>query len=245
MRNQDAGEERPMANPTKDRRGWIWEARLQLLDSIVRDQFLLRQFGAALRAAGDRIEAVSAESRDAAVDGVFDYEWEAIGGMDALVDYECEGIEGLLGMSFIACQLDITSVVSRCQMFHGLAPELGPKPTKQDLMDVCRETVTGSAFSKVTGINAFANYFKHEDEWPVDWSKINPKSPAAETARIVVALGAVPASSGNMRTGFERIVGHTEYEQVGKLGNVIRKWESEVKGEYKEKLKKKKLLLDV
>jgi len=233
-----------MAKATKDTSSGIWERRLELLDSAVRYQFLLSEFGAALGAAKGRIEAASGESRDAVVDAVFDYQWEVIEGMPPAVDYEWEAIEGMLGMSFVACQLDITSVVSRCEMFH-IGPELGPKPSKQDLMELCRETVTGSAFSKVRAINAFANYFKHEDEWPADWRKIKPKSLAAETVRIVLALGVVPGSPGNMRTGFERILGHTEYERVGELGDLIRKWEREVKGEYKEKLKKKKLLMDV
>ena len=100
-------------------------------------------------------------------------------------------------------------------------------------------------FSKVTAINAFANYFKHEDEWPVDWSKIKPRSLAGETASIVLALGVLPASSGNLTTGFERILGHTKYERVGELGDLIGKWARGVKGEYTEKLKKKKLLLDI
>jgi hypothetical protein len=100
-------------------------------------------------------------------------------------------------------------------------------------------------FSKVTAINAFANYFKHEDEWPVDWSKIKPRSLAGETASIVLALGVLPASSGNLTTGFERILGHTKYERVGELGDLIRKWEREVKGEYRKKLKEERLLLEV
>jgi hypothetical protein len=235
-----------MAKATKDRRSCIWEVRLKWLDSAVRYQFLLSEFGAALGATRGRIEATSGEGREPVVDAVFDYEWEVIEGMSAVVDYEWEAIEGMLGMSFVACQLDIISVVSRCLRFHELGPELlGPKPSKQDLRELCRETVTGSAFSKVTAVNAFANYFKHEDEWPVDWRKIKPKSLAAETAGIVLALGVVPGSCGNMRTGVERILGHTKYERVGELGDLIGKWARGVKGEYTEKLKKKKLLLDI
>jgi hypothetical protein len=210
---------------------WVWGVRLELLDLAVKDQFVLRELGRAIGAARRRIE----EAPEA---------WR-----DEVVDDACEVAENMLGMGFIACQLDIIRLVSGCQKIHEYGPELGPKPTKQDLMERC-ERVGGLRLSKVTAIDAFANYFKHRDQWledwgkrwPADWSKARRE--VRSTAEIVLALGVVPGSSGNMRAGFEKIAGHTHYERVGELGEVVRRWASKVKADYARRMRARGLLKD-
>jgi hypothetical protein len=206
---------------------WVWKARLHLLSSAVEEPFVVDQLGSAIRRSIKRLEALEANNRSE--DG-----WD-------VTDLECDRIEAMLGMSFIACQVDITSVVSRCQQFHR-SGELGKAPKRIDLMKSCNEVVGKTGYTQVTAIDAFANYFKHVDEWPRDWTKIGTKTAAYNTSRTVMALGATPGCSGNMRTGFKAILRHNDYEMVMKLREIVSTWAEKLKNEYRRKLKKQGLI---
>jgi hypothetical protein len=157
-----------------------------------------------------------------------------------VVDEECERIEEMLGMAFVACQLDITRVISRCgDIDH--PGELPDKSYKWKLMDRCSRKVAKSAYTQITAINGFANYFKHVDEWPRDWEKIQGRG-ARETAKIVKELGAEQGCSGNMRRGFKAILGHNRYQEVSELGDIVDTWAKNLRREYEKELKKKKLI---
>jgi hypothetical protein len=92
-------------------------------------------------------------------------------GYGALVDDEVDQIETFLGLCFVAGQTAITSIISRCKRIHLFAERyfsstsLSPiwSGSKSELMKRY-EMVPGRAYSPITAIDAFANYFKHRDE---------------------------------------------------------------------------------
>jgi hypothetical protein len=158
---------------------------------------------------------------------------------DALVDDEVDQIETILGLCFVAGQTAITSVVSGCKRIHLFAgryfnsTNLSPvgSGNKSELMKRY-EMVTAGAFTPVTAIDAFANYFKHCDEWG-NWSDLTTLTgKAAETATIVHALGARSGSTGNLRTGFEAICGDTNYADVVRFGGWIEDWANKLRDDY-------------
>lgn len=148
-----------MAKRKQRRATWKWEVAL---DSIAQaaDPILLGELSKEIGKSIDR--AQEATSKGSAQDP---------SDSDSLAEFEHERIEGLLGMSFIACQLDITGVVSKCLALYakdgedGLANKPKARDLKKDLMNRCNPTVAGKSYAQVAGIEAFANYFKHVDEW--------------------------------------------------------------------------------
>jgi len=202
---------------------WIWETRLLLVKSAADDESLFQELGRAIGASVKRIKETP------------DDEW--------VFGSEFETIEGRLGMAFIGCQLDITGTVSRYQKLHGLEPKLGPAPKRKDFIVRANALVSGTEVRAVAAIDGFANCFKHEDEWPDDWN-IDPEKNrlAYQTKQVVEALGAQAESASNMRTGFEKIIGHRRYERVSELAAIIRKWIGDLNSQYETELKRKNLM---
>jgi len=157
------------------------------------------------------------------------------------IDDECDQIESLLGLSFVSCQLSITSVVSECKRLHefyerqmGIREIAGHKDDKPALLARCTAFVGVTHNTVISAIDAFANYFKHRDEWGVDWNALKGK--ALDTAKVIQSLGAQSGSTGNLRQGYEAILGNHDYQRVLKLGALVRDWAAALKGEYKGEL---------
>jgi hypothetical protein len=158
-----------------------------------------------------------------------------------LIDDECDQIEDHLGLSFVTCQVSITNVVSHCKRLHefherqtGIREIASYKDVRQDLLQRCSAPVGDTLHTAITAIEAFANYFKHRDEWGVDWSLLNRN--ALPTAKVIQSLGAQSGSTGNLRRGFEGILGNHDYHQVLKLGALVSDWAAALKAEYKNEL---------
>ncbi len=225
-----------MAEP-KQVAPWKWQF---VLDSMARaaDPILLNELGKEIHRSIESAKKATARGSG-----------EDASDSDSLVEFECERIEGLLGMSFVACQLAISAVVSECLLLYkddkaggcdGLSNRPKPKKLKDCLMGRCNPTVAGKSCTQVGGINAFANHFKHVDEWASDWTTL--KGLSGDTAKVVTALGAKSGSTGNLRTGFKALLGHDHFDQVSELGEIMRAWGKKVRSEYEQKLKDENLL---
>jgi hypothetical protein len=72
-------------------------------------------------------------------------------------------------------------------------------------------------------INAFANYFKHRDEWnPVDWS--DPKGLNTNTLKVITAIGATPASDRNLQTATSALSSPLPYQNLGRIERAMLDW---------------------
>ena len=158
----------------------------------------------------------------------------------AVVDAEAEIIESLLGVAFLVCQTNITGVVStviNLQEFFRKNERRTPPGLdkgKSDILAQGAEFIRGSKYTDVQAINAFANYFKHRDEWLPDWTKLSKQQ--ADTRDVISAFGAKPGFSGNLRAGAEAL-GNTEYSSVMLFANKLEKWRMNLKNAYQEQLK--------
>jgi hypothetical protein len=92
--------------------------------------------------------------------------------------------------------------------------------SKGKILRLAASDIGTSGCTLAEGINAFANYFKHRDEWPNDWSSLMGKE--KETVRVIRAFGASEGSTGNLRTGLEGM-GYPDYN-VGSMGEDLQRW---------------------
>ena len=101
------------------------------------------------------------------------------------------------------------------------------------------EKVICTEFSQVQVIDAFANYFKHRDEWRADWNSLPQKS--ASTAQIISAVGASQGSTGNLRAGAE-VLGNAAYTNVTVFIEILNNWRKNLYDGYREELETKQLI---
>lgn len=137
------------------------------------------------------------------------------------IDEQCENIEVFLGIAYITLQTRISYVVSRA---IGVCESLSQSTPAGDLMALGKTT---KGFSQIEILWALANYFKHRDEWPGDWSgKKN-----ANTVKVIQAIGLAPGSTGNLRTGAEALGLGTKkvpYSALERLNNIVQTWASHI-----------------
>src|SRR6267143_671924 len=151
------------------------------------------RLGRTLDIVGDAIKAASRRIDDAQKTG--DAEW-----LDIVVDEECAIIEDLIGTAFVVCQTYITGVVSRIVGLHTYHDKNGPNPLvttsgvkhapkgiSPSILRFGSRKIGRSGRTAVELIDAFANYFKHHEEWTGSWS--NLKGGSAATARAVMSVG--------------------------------------------------------
>jgi hypothetical protein len=162
---------------------------------------------------------------------------------DAVTEGECEMVEALLGVAFVASQVSISRVVSRVMAIHRTAGKKIPLTTtgkkKPEIIRIGCQGDGEDQPTEVELIDAFANYFKHRDEWPANWDKLDNRQ--AQTKKVIESVGAKQGCSGNMRTGAEAL-GNTGYHDVGIFYRVIGRWEDAVRAGYREELTLKELL---
>ncbi|MCK4419262.1 hypothetical protein KAV79_05605 [Candidatus Aerophobetes bacterium] len=158
--------------------------------------------------------------------------------IEAVVDEETAVIEDLLGCGFVACQSYIAAVVSGVRSLHKRAKAdehqlCTTNETKDSIMRFRGNTVAGGNYTEIQVINAFANYFKHHEGWPRQWG--NATGPAAETIAVIQAVGAIQASTGNLRTGSESL-GNKEYKHLGAFADKLSEWLARLCSEYRREL---------
>src|SRR5437773_1587319 len=92
--------------------------------------------------------------------------------VDAVCDEETYIEESLLGAAFVVCQASITAVVSETKKLHTRYQKSASKDLtttdgkKESIMRLGSPMVRKTGYSKIEIMNAFANCFKHQTEWP-------------------------------------------------------------------------------
>jgi|GEM_PF-1467116 len=198
--------------------------------TLMEEQFVFRNL--------DRLlvpvrEAIVDASTSLEADREGDPDW-----FDCHVDEETDVIENLLGVAFLICQCHVTEVVSKVVMLHKLYVKNYPdnvltttSGSKRDIIGFGLDSV--GSYTAVTVLDAFANYFKHRDEWHGDWDTLPARS--LHTAAIVESVGGSQGSSGNMRTGAEAL-GNPSYASVEVFAQVLRSWRTELADAYHNEL---------
>ena len=195
------------------------DIRLLLLDHAVHDDTyasVLPTLAAAVNAAATRVKKADQNGSPEIA--------------QLLADDEAEVVENLLGSAYVLCQTPITAVAraalrARDQALDGGSafPAFGEKPHEVRALGDCFD----ANYSKIEVLWAFANYFKHRDEWDCStWD--NPTGLAKFTVPVIKAAGLQPSSTGNLRTGAEALC-NPDYSNMSVFEDIIRRWASEVR----------------
>jgi hypothetical protein len=163
---------------------------------------------------------------------------------DWIIDDECERVEMSLGLTFVAAQTYMTRVISYAKRLHDWHERqtksrllLGITGQKKDeILGVVTPKICGTQYTAAEAVNSFANYFKHRDEWPFNWSQLT-RSNEKQTVAVIEALGAQPGSTGNLRCGYSSLFGqNVPFDQVTRLTDVVLDWARALKSAYEQEL---------
>jgi len=214
-------------------RGILFEILLEMalgdeLDTTI--SRILDPLGSAIADVGARLEkADSTNSPD----------------VDWWVDEEVGIIEELLGVAFVACQVQITSIVSGIERLHRHAEKQSKRlamtdRTRADVMGYGFAVTPASPYPPVQVIYAFANYYKHRDQWgPGEWDR--PTGLSAMTIQIIRSAGAEHGSTGNLRQGAEYL-GNPQYQHLSVFSGHLSGWRKDLARAYEAELKEKGLM---
>jgi hypothetical protein len=189
---------------------FIQNLLLRMLERSAEDRWVLDS----VSVLGKRIEESINDINSAAAGGDEEF-------AEAVADEECERIERLLGSVFIMCQVHITDIVSTGIKCLRIRRPPKVKYEKEFLLRLGPAWRRGSKMTLVEILDAFANYFKHRDEWGARWRKL--PGVARRTAYTIRKVGARPGSSGNLRLGAE-VLGNPSYKDVKALAKIVRDW---------------------
>lgn len=164
--------------------------------------------------------------------------------IDYVGDEEIGIIENLLGVSFVLCQSYITLVVSRIMALHksckGNKIDLSTTDgTKANIMKLGSPLLLQTEYSQVQIIDAFANYFKHHEEWDKSWNQLPDRS--AKTVQILSAIGASQFSTGNFRVAAKKL-GNYSYDNPQIFSRILQDWSQAVYEQYNLELQANGLL---
>jgi len=178
--------------------------------------------------------ALHAEQRIANVSKTHDDE-----DITEVVAEETMFIEDILGCAYVAAQSYITRVTSRIRWLHTRLEHDGHCLTttnckKSALLKAHNDTVLGTCYNQVEVINAFANYYKHHEQWPTKWDNADNKS--KQTVAVIREVGADENSSDNCREGLTAL-GIDHVFDVYKMANILVQWHANLTDAYKNELK--------
>lgn len=159
--------------------------------------------------------------------------------LDSVADEETSFIEELLGAAFVVCQSYITSITSDFEKLHQLSKNDNLTLTITDgkKVSLCKTGsvhVASSGYTEIQIINEFANYFKHCDQWPLDWNSATDKL-SKNTIQAIQSVGARSGSTGNMRIGAEAL-GNSRYNNLDLILDKIVHWRDELLKQYQVEL---------
>lgn len=171
---------------------------------------------------------------------------------DWWIDDEVGIIEELLGVAFVACQAYITSIVSGIKRLHKRAHKrhsiqlTTTDGTKTSVMRHGFAAHAGTLWSPIEVIDAFANYYKHSDQWSVegvDWDKpeTHGRTDRARTIAVIRSAGTERRSPGNLRTGAEYL-GNQDYHNMSVFSEHLSAWRKGLVHAYEAELRSKGLI---
>lgn len=165
--------------------------------------------------------------------------------IDAVGDTECDVIEALIGTAFVTAQTEITATASRVKRLHNKfkrdRPDFTLSTTTSAKANIFHTSspIVRSPYSAVEILNGFANYFKHRDEWDAQWRNATP--PQQDTIAVIMAAGAEPGSTGNLRTA-AHVLGADGINGLIEFSEIIANWRKSLAAGYEAELRSLDLL---
>lgn len=159
---------------------------------------------------------------------------------DMAAEDEIPVIEDFLGLAFVVCQNYISNVVTELRNLHAHARQWNnadlttTSGLREDMMRYGFRPTKKRPYSRIEVLHAYANYYKHRDEWDFGWKNLNPR--AQQTAAIISAAGATPSSTGNLREG-ARFLGNRKFMDVAVFMKIFSEWRKKLVWDYKMEIR--------
>jgi hypothetical protein len=147
------------------------------------------------------------------------------------LEHEREVQGTLLGATFVVWQTYLSTMVSavlevdeQCRSALGIQLSIleGGGRRRRKVLAFGGPIIAGTTYTVAEIIEAFANYFKHRDEWTADWTGL--KDNAEETAQVIRSCGAVPDGANNFQTGAEALGVREPYDDFRVVDEMLSKW---------------------
>ncbi len=159
-------------------------------------------------------------------------------GIDGAIQDQAVFYHEMLGMAFVACQVEITRAVAEVWQIHKLAKRkrVELRTTSVDKREIMRVGFADPGKpSTIEVIDAAANYQKHSDEWPRDWDVNPPPNPnSVKTIKVLLALGIKPDDF--VIDACAQHLGIKKTADVMRLLDHLATWRSELARAYKGEL---------
>jgi len=162
---------------------------------------------------------------------------------EAVRDDECDYIEQLLGWAFVAAQTFINTVRSRFVRLSAICKDIGSplgfvtSAKGHEVLKLADPMRNNPEYREIEVINAIANYWKHQEEWPTRtererkeeylervWDQRQMSKNEKRTIEIVASIGMSPSSTGNLRTAYEAFGLTSSYEDLSPIRDKLRNW---------------------
>jgi hypothetical protein len=188
--------------------------------------------GRTLEPLGSAIRDCSVRIHEAHESGSEDY-------AEVVTDEEVEIIESLLGAAFVVCQAHVNAIVTRIKGIHRAfrthQGRLLKLSDNRDAVLCCGTTPSESgAYPAPQIVDAFANFFKHGDEWPHHWGQLNDQQKRA--GAVLLAVGATAGSTGNLRAGAAAL-GNANFQDVQRFATHLENWRAALVAVYEDELR--------
>ena len=162
--------------------------------------------------------------------------------LEAVTDDECDSIEQLLGLAFVVGQTFITAVRSCLAQLSAICnTDIGSPlgfvtgPKGYEVLKLGDRMRNNPEHSEIQVINAIANYWKHQEEWPTRterkeeclelvWDQRQMGNDEKRTVEIVASIGISPYSTGNLRTAYKAFGLTSSYEDLLQIRDKLRNW---------------------
>ena len=165
--------------------------------------------------------------------------------LELVMEEESASVEELLGLAFVAGQVFINNVRSRVAVvsqefrraFNRSLSFVADGDKKAFCVLKIGDSIrTDSPYTAAQLINAIANYWKHEGDWPTCerkergrllrvWDTARMEKIAQSTVKIVCSIGMTPFSGGNLRKAVDYLE-VTDYRNLSPIRQKLKQWAS-------------------
>jgi hypothetical protein len=134
----------------------------------------------------------------------------------------------LVGAAFVLGQLALTQSVAIVQRIRrGIHDATGIPEQRASILTWHADIHSRTGFSELLIIDACANYFKHQHEWPADWDVTDGTPFQQRTIAIVRRLSLSPGDvADNLHTALQSI--NIRTDRIGLMGDKIQAWRERV-----------------
>ncbi|HQR08106.1 MAG TPA: hypothetical protein PLN21_14855 [Gemmatales bacterium] len=155
------------------------------------------------------------------------------------IEFEGELLETVLGAMFVLWQTFLSTMISATKELgrhcdNELNLKLSLAQGKGKILRFGSPVLGKTGHTGPEVIDAFANYFKHRDEWPGDWRLLDERSKL--TAKVIKRCGAKDNSHENIRCGIKALGVKPPYKDFSAINTCLIDWVSEIEPQVRSEI---------